>query len=98
MKSIKFNDKTPSVEISSREEGDFHHLSIKDNGIGIESRYTEQIFGFFERLHNQEHFEGTGAGLAICKKMVEGNGGRIWVESQPGEGSTFFFTLPKREG
>lgn len=96
--AIKFNEKTPSVEISSREEGDFHHLSIKDNGIGIESRYTEQIFGLFERLHNQEDFEGTGAGLAICKKMVEGNGGKIWVESQPGEGSTFFFTLPKREG
>lgn len=96
--AIKFNDKTPTVEISSREEGDFHHLSIKDNGIGIESRYTEQIFGLFERLHNQEDFEGTGAGLAICKKMVEGNGGKIWVESQPGEGSTFFFTLPKGEG
>lgn len=97
--AIKFNAATsPIVEIAAREEGGFHHISIKDNGIGIESRYTEQVFRLFERLHRQEEFEGTGAGLAICKKMIEGNGGKIWVESQPGEGSTFFFTLPKGEG
>ncbi len=97
--AIKFNTETPPiVEIAAREEGALHRISIKDNGIGIESRYAEQIFRLFERLHRQEEFEGTGAGLAICKKMIEGNGGEIWVESQPGEGSTFFFTLPKREG
>lgn len=95
--AIKFNEATPPVvEVTAWEEGEVHRVSIKDNGIGIDSRYLEQIFRLFERLHRQEEFEGTGAGLAICKKMVEGNGGKIWVESEPKEGSTFFFTLPKR--
>ena len=97
--AIKFNNApAPLVEIAAREEGNFHQISIKDNGIGIDPRYAERIFVLFERLHHQEEFEGTGAGLAICKKMIEGNGGKIWVESNLGEGSTFFFTLPKGAG
>jgi two-component system sensor kinase FixL len=96
--AIKFNrSAAPEVEIGVSEEGEFHVLWVKDNGIGIDPLYSEQVFGLFERLHRQEEFEGTGAGLAICKKVIEGCGGKIWVESQPGIGSTFYFTLPKRK-
>ncbi len=95
--AIKFNtSRVPKVEIAVREEGAYHSFSIKDNGIGIDPRYADRIFGLFERLHRQEEFEGTGAGLAICKKVIERYGGKIWVESELEKGSTFFFTLPKR--
>jgi light-regulated signal transduction histidine kinase (bacteriophytochrome) len=67
---------------------------VQDNGIGIDPRYSERIFEVFKRLHTREEHPGTGIGLLICKRIIERNGGRIWVKSKLGKGSTFYFTLP----
>ncbi|HEY9759955.1 MAG TPA: ATP-binding protein [Oculatellaceae cyanobacterium] len=93
--ALKFHSQeVPVVHISAvRQEGDWL-FSVKDNGIGMDMKFAEQIFSIFQRLHTREEYPGTGIGLSICKKIVERHGGKIWVESQPGQGATFFFTLP----
>lgn len=95
---IKFNTAAdPQVEISHKVEGDMFVFQIRDNGIGIDTQYSGKLFQMFKRLHTEEQFEGTGIGLAICKKIVSHYGGDIWFESQPGAGTSFFFSLPNKE-
>jgi PAS domain S-box-containing protein len=84
----------PHIHISAEREADMWVFSVRDNGIGIAPKYTARIFRVFERLHTRQDYPGTGIGLAMCKKIIEQHGGRIWVESELGEGATFYFTLP----
>jgi len=94
--ALKYHgDAKPIITIDVIENESEWVFTVKDNGIGIDQQYSEKIFIIFQRLHNQDEYSGTGVGLSVCKKIVEKHGGKIWVDSSPGEGSTFFFTYPK---
>lgn len=89
------SDKPPVINVFYKEENNAYKFSIADNGIGIDAKFFQKIFIIFQRLHQREQYSGTGIGLAICKKIIEKHGGKIWLDSTPGHGSTFYFTLPK---
>jgi signal transduction histidine kinase len=94
--AIKYrrDDQVPLIQVTARAESGYWHFTIADNGIGIENAYLKTVFGIFKRLHAQSKYDGTGMGLAICKRIIERYRGRIWVESTPGQGSRFTFSVP----
>ncbi|HXB96804.1 MAG TPA: ATP-binding protein [bacterium] len=96
--ALKFSGKSPRIELGGETRGDEALLWVRDNGIGIEAKDYEKVFKLFKRLHTREEYPGSGLGLALCKKIVERHGGRLWVESKPGNGSTFYFSLRSEVG
>jgi light-regulated signal transduction histidine kinase (bacteriophytochrome) len=93
--ALKFRGKSnPIITITANHEEHHWRFQVIDNGIGIDPQYSERIFNIFQRLHNREEYEGTGIGLAICRKIIERHGGSIGVQSQLGQGSSFWFTIP----
>ena len=93
----KNNSVTPQVEIGYNLRQDYHEFFVRDNGIGIDPKYHARIFEVFKRLHTQEEYDGTGAGLSIVKRVIDEHHGQIWVDSKLGDGATFYFNLPIRK-
>jgi PAS domain S-box-containing protein len=94
--AVKFQgENVPHIHVSARDSGREWVFAVRDNGIGIEKQYADRVFVIFQRLHTRQEYPGTGIGLAVCKRIVERHGGRIWFESEPSKGSTFFFTMSK---
>ncbi len=93
--AIKFNTGRPEIFVHSSSDDQQYVFSVKDNGMGIDPQYFDKVFLIFQRLMPRAQYEGTGIGLAICKRIIERHEGKIWIESKPGYGSTFFFTIPK---
>ncbi|MGC1357584.1 MAG: ATP-binding protein [Xanthobacteraceae bacterium] len=93
--AIKFHsDRQPLIRIGAEQRNGKCQFRVEDNGIGIDKQYADRVFQMFRRLHERGQYEGNGIGLAIVKKIVERHGGRVWFESEPGRGTTFYFTIP----
>jgi light-regulated signal transduction histidine kinase (bacteriophytochrome) len=98
--AVKFRrpDTVPEVRVEAQDDGQVWHFQVRDNGIGIPPDYQDRVFGMFQRLHTRDQYEGTGLGLAIVRKIVDRHGGKVWLESAPGVGTTVHFTLLREEG